>query len=342
MKTKKLHILYLFVFVWSFSFGQQYKNYSISDGLPSNHVYRITQDYNGFIWFITDKGMVKFDGEIFKTFTTQNGLPTNDIWDIKITKNNRVWYVSKSEKLGYIENDIVYSFPSSKKGEVFSSNNTGQTKDSVSFHSNYSYYVLEDSVFRKYPLKKRNFERVLAHPEIKNIEWGTKFRTLHFLDKNDSPVWSPTELQLTNSNTKTNGQLNDSIYYVSDNNKVVLLNFNQKKHFTINFKDALKYPTIKHQRLHNVNNETQITGSHFVGKLTCNHSISQIHYIPENIDSHFSFIDKTGNIWAASFNKGVYFFPASEKYTKTYFRNQKAQEIKKIDSTIWVTIFRKG
>jgi len=46
----------LLFLIWGFSFAQQYTNYTTKNGLPSNHVYRITQDYKGFIWFITDKG----------------------------------------------------------------------------------------------------------------------------------------------------------------------------------------------------------------------------------------------------------------------------------------------
>jgi len=67
-------------------FSQQYTNYTTKDGLPSNHVYRITQDVDGFIWFITDKGMVKFNGTDFKKFTIRDGLPTNDIWNIVRSK----------------------------------------------------------------------------------------------------------------------------------------------------------------------------------------------------------------------------------------------------------------
>jgi ligand-binding sensor domain-containing protein len=111
LKLLKLHITLVLLVVWSFVFSQQYTNYSLKDGLPSNHMYRITQDYDGFIWTITDKGMSKFYGKTFKNFTIKDGLPSNDIWQISITPDNKTWFFSKTNKLGYIENDIVYSFP---------------------------------------------------------------------------------------------------------------------------------------------------------------------------------------------------------------------------------------
>jgi len=59
LKNIKLHITIIFTFlIWSFTFAQQYTNYTVKDGLPSNHVYKITQDTKGFIWVLTDKGML--------------------------------------------------------------------------------------------------------------------------------------------------------------------------------------------------------------------------------------------------------------------------------------------
>ena len=37
------------------------RNYTVDDGLSSNHVYGIVQDSIGFIWFGTDNGLCRFD-----------------------------------------------------------------------------------------------------------------------------------------------------------------------------------------------------------------------------------------------------------------------------------------
>ncbi|GAL82289.1 hypothetical protein JCM19274_1603 [Algibacter lectus] len=80
MKYKKLYIALLLISIWSFSFSQQFTNYTTDDGLPSNHIYKIAQDQKGFLWFATAKGLVKYNGNTFKVFTTKDGLANNDVW----------------------------------------------------------------------------------------------------------------------------------------------------------------------------------------------------------------------------------------------------------------------
>ena len=74
---KQLVILVLFC-SWAISFSQEPIRYTTKQGLPSNHIYDIQEDVNGFIWFATNRGLVKYDGETFKTFTIKDGLPNND------------------------------------------------------------------------------------------------------------------------------------------------------------------------------------------------------------------------------------------------------------------------
>ena len=45
------------------------RNYTVDDGLSSNHVYGIVQDSIGFIWFGTDNGLCRFDGCEFRSYT---------------------------------------------------------------------------------------------------------------------------------------------------------------------------------------------------------------------------------------------------------------------------------
>jgi len=124
MKPKKFSLrmlcITLFCFVvWGFSFSQNYTNYTVKEGLTSNHVYTILQDAKGFVWFLTDKGMVKFNGRKMKQFTTKEGLPNNDVWDAYTTPDNKTWFLTKASKLGYILNDSVASFSSETPKEIF-------------------------------------------------------------------------------------------------------------------------------------------------------------------------------------------------------------------------------
>jgi ligand-binding sensor domain-containing protein len=59
----------LTLFLW----GQQpvryaYTHYKLADGLASNIVNNVVQDYKGFIWLATINGLQRFDGNKFLTF----------------------------------------------------------------------------------------------------------------------------------------------------------------------------------------------------------------------------------------------------------------------------------
>jgi len=38
------------------------KHFTVDQGLPSNEVYRIDQDDAGYLWVMTDRGIVRYDG----------------------------------------------------------------------------------------------------------------------------------------------------------------------------------------------------------------------------------------------------------------------------------------
>lgn len=166
MQLKKLYITLLFILIWSFSFSQQYTNYSTKNGLPSNHVYRIIQDYKGFIWFITDKGIVKYNGSEFKTFTTKEGLPTNDIWDVRIGHDNKIWFFTKASAIGYIEKDIVYTFKSAKKNKVLYPRIISQNKDIVFFTDTEKSFYLENN---QWVSQKLYNSESIVHQKVKEL-----------------------------------------------------------------------------------------------------------------------------------------------------------------------------
>ena len=45
-----------------------FEHITVEDGLPTNLIYGITQDRNGFLWIATNQGLSKFDGKTFKTY----------------------------------------------------------------------------------------------------------------------------------------------------------------------------------------------------------------------------------------------------------------------------------
>lgn len=96
LKWNKLFSFIILLLFTSQVFSQTpfLRKYTVDDGLPSSHVYRVYQDSEGFIWVCTDRGLSRFDGYKFENFTTKTGLPYNDIWNIAEDNQKRLWIAS--------------------------------------------------------------------------------------------------------------------------------------------------------------------------------------------------------------------------------------------------------
>ena len=341
MRLKKLHIIVFFLLIWSFSFAQEYTNYSIKNGLPSNHVYRITQDYNGFIWFITDKGISKFDGKTFKNFIIKDGLPSNDVWQIKITPDNKIWFFSKSNKLGYIFNDKVRSF-GSKNNNVFFPRTILQSQNTIYFNNGNNLNLLKDSIWISLTnphCKKTNLDKQKVIHSIINYH-GIDKNNVYFYKKNNIKVF-PIKKGIYNTISE-HGQINDSLYSSTSKKHYVIENFNSEKVYTIPYTSQGLSENLKHFRLHNVNNHIQVTGMNFVSSLGRKGILNNLIHIPKKLNSHFSFIDRIGNIWSATFNKGVFLLPKEKQHTKILAENKKIQHLKLINNNLYASIYKEG
>ncbi len=75
--------------------GNNWKNFTESDGLAGNIVYSMTQDASGTFWFGTNKGLSSFDGKVWQTFDRHNGLLGESVYSVVATPNNEIWAATK-------------------------------------------------------------------------------------------------------------------------------------------------------------------------------------------------------------------------------------------------------
>ncbi|MBK8847017.1 MAG: histidine kinase [Bacteroidetes bacterium] len=87
--------------------GKPDRVFTKGDGLASNSVYGCLQDYQGFMWFYSTRGISRYDGHRFKNFSINDGLPSNDIWFLSIDSLNKIWIHVYDRSLYYIENEEV-------------------------------------------------------------------------------------------------------------------------------------------------------------------------------------------------------------------------------------------
>ncbi|EGV42770.2 hypothetical protein BZARG_2528 [Bizionia argentinensis JUB59] len=336
--------LFFVIFICSVAFSQQYINYSTKDGLPSNHVYKIAQDVKGFLWFATDKGLVKYNGNTMKTFTTKDGLAVNDVWDMYPTPDGKLWYLSKASKLGYIENDSVFAFESEQKGEVFNPIFTSQIGNDILLTSSLRFHVFKDNIWKtleNYPIKGTVPHSYIQHHSVSNFKTTAKYDSITVLDINNKPVKT---FDFTDRLDKIHkrGQITDSLFFWVDTKKYAILNLNTLQLHKRNFSDEIGLAEVKHARINLVNNELQISGEGFIGVLDSDFNISKTFYIPEYFEAHFGFIDSSGAIWLTTFTNGIYYLPI-EKQNVTYcLPSQKITSISNVNNKIIANVFNKG
>ncbi|WP_409029358.1 two-component regulator propeller domain-containing protein [Gracilimonas sediminicola] len=109
MIIKRFTLLGFFALWLCVAQAQKYnlKTYSVNDGLPSSQVYDIHLSDNGFVWFATAFGLVKFDGFEFETYDKKNGLRDEIIYDIFEDSKKRFWVSTETGGVGLLEGDSV-------------------------------------------------------------------------------------------------------------------------------------------------------------------------------------------------------------------------------------------
>ena len=71
--------------------GETFRNYTVRDGLASNHVFMLHEDHNKVLWIGTSNGMSRLRDGKFSTMTVEDGLFSNAIFSMDTQKNNTLW-----------------------------------------------------------------------------------------------------------------------------------------------------------------------------------------------------------------------------------------------------------
>lgn len=62
--------------------GSRWRAYTVSDGLPGNHVFTLHQDAKNLLWVGTNNGLARMEDGKFKVMTTKDGLFTNAVFAV--------------------------------------------------------------------------------------------------------------------------------------------------------------------------------------------------------------------------------------------------------------------
>lgn len=334
--------------------AQEPIHYTTKQGLPTNHIYDMAEDADGFMWFATKQGVVKFDGETFKTFTLQDGLPNNDTWRVESDFQGKIWYFSKSEYQGYILNDSIYKFPIQEK-KVISARFLHKSKDNISISNSLGVHKLEDSIFvSKYNienhleqynkhLKSYNKEqaRLLSFP-YQNIYIGLLKQDLLVIDEKQQKE-TVIRLPFKPNDVECSAMPNDT-FIISFTEGFMFMDLKTLKHTVFLFKDLIGEKIIQQVRIKPLSDQIQLSGPGYLLIFSYQFELLNSYIFPEtkNIKSTFSYQDTKGNIWQNSLSKGITLIPNTQRQVSYYLKNEKIQRVNLFDNRLFVGIQNKG
>lgn len=71
--------------------GKQWKNYTVADGLPGNHVFMLHIDHKKKLWIGTNNGLAFMKDGKFQVMTTANGLFADNVFSMATTPEGALW-----------------------------------------------------------------------------------------------------------------------------------------------------------------------------------------------------------------------------------------------------------
>ena len=103
-------LLFLSTIVLAQTATPTFKHFGSDDGLPSSQIYQALQDSKGYMWFATDRGVVKYNGYEFRTYSTDDGITDNVVFRMYEDYKERIWMISRSGNIFIYENNKISSF----------------------------------------------------------------------------------------------------------------------------------------------------------------------------------------------------------------------------------------
>lgn len=283
MRLVKILLAVFLIFNYLPHFGQYqpvYRHLTVDEGLSASEVYHVFQDTKGYIWFATNNGVSRFDGYGFTNFDLVSGLADNTVFEIYEDYKHRIWFIPFSGNLSYYEDGVIKQYAYNSKIKTHLPNSRGPIK--MSFHVDSL-----DNIYlglKQFGLITINAEGIYTKLEGKFSEADMVFQELpcgRILTSNPNSTSFKYELIYFDDKTTNKFYFKD----LFNENFVPLYSYVQKA------KDGSVYIS---------------ANGHLVqikeGKIAQqNHSVGSLII--------WMFIDDDNNLWASSFEGGVYLFP---------------------------------
>ena len=87
-----------------------FDNLTTADGLVHNSVNAIHAEGDSVLWFGTDGGVSRYDGQTFVNFTTVDGLTDNHVWAIHPDREGGLWFGTERDGVSRYDGRTFFNF----------------------------------------------------------------------------------------------------------------------------------------------------------------------------------------------------------------------------------------
>jgi hypothetical protein len=114
IKIKNILSLILLICSWASPAQNHFAvHFSEDNGFVSNEVFHVFQDHDNYLWFSTNKALVRYDGYKMEEYSTKDGLPSNIVFEVFEDQSKKLWVLSLSNQIAYFNEDSHFYSDSS-------------------------------------------------------------------------------------------------------------------------------------------------------------------------------------------------------------------------------------
>ena len=317
---KRWRLLVLLFLMHQIVQGQNYaklNTFTTDHGLPSNHIYDIVEDNNGFLWIATDNGVSRFDGKYFQNFSIKDGLPSNDALQLTKEKDGTIWVNCYKQVPSYFD----------EQRNKFITIKNNKRLDEIAKRLLRSATTADGHLIFFNPLGTISFKNKALVNSTPNSQWAMVVgkQTIYFrpisIKQKSSPNYAKIIFDLENKPLDSiyiktdrnfeNYELEGNHLYLFGNGKSIYkISITSIKPFNYNL-DSIAVPETN--SLQKVANQTlNVIGKTGLITIFDKHSLHLLYTVNTGPSANCSFIDHQKRLWVGTLDKGLFLYNTNE------------------------------
>lgn len=317
---KRWRLLVLLFLMHQIVQGQNYaklNTFTTDHGLPSNHIYDIVEDNNGFLWIATDNGVSRFDGKYFQNFSIKDGLPSNDALQLTKEKDGTIWVNCYKQVPSYFD----------EQRNKFITIKNNKKLDEIAKRLLRSATTVDGNLIFYNPLGTISFKNKALINSTPNSQWAMVvgkqkiyFRPISnkqksspnhakiIFDLNNKPLDS---IYIKTNRSFENYELEGNHLYLFGNGKSIYkITITSIKPFNYNL-DSIAVPGTN--SLQKVAKQTlNVIGKTGLITIFDKHSLHLLYTVNTGPSANCSYIDHQKRLWVGTLDKGLFLYNTNE------------------------------